>query len=474
MELQWIDVIHDLVTILPIRFQSNLKNTVQSYQVQSNQTNPSSDKTHYLSDSEDICLQSCNLIFEIIIQRGKSLRPFIEFQNAWLKLLSNLAFNTNSSLKVNEYFRREILEMLCALLRLLQPSTKPTRSLSSSSRGSASGQIRSTPTKAQSSANQTFNHQSVGGDGFKGKDLITDKTNGSNGQANNGLYGLIGGLFGWNQTNSGNQQVNRDRNSGQVPNNNQNQSNIALSRGETVHDGTLIEIDHNQPVVDVVATATATAVLQTDSVTAELITPIKGPDSIEGSVHQLPTWTDDSARSSDVVADMPLASSQDIENERLLAISWKTISDVCGNLTSQLKSHNPNLVSDLIRTVEDVQLRIHYEPSILPEPSPHKQDAGVKLISPTKSLDVQMQVPVNGVAPLLDKNVALSTPTKSMEDNSELTTQKTINTVHDPSVLHEEVPRDSRPKPIVSNAIKKSDMNTMSNKSKVTSKILTV
>ena len=68
----------------------------------------------------DVCLQCCNLLFEVMVSNFRQLLSCKEFSTQWLKFMSVLALNlklVNRSIPLHD----ETVEMIGALLRLLRP-----------------------------------------------------------------------------------------------------------------------------------------------------------------------------------------------------------------------------------------------------------------------------------------------------------------------------------------------------------------
>ena len=109
----WFETLQELMTILPINFVT----------LASSRDNSIDPKLKY--ELLEICLRSCNLIFEMIVCYLKHLRNVNEFPSVWLRFISVLANNVNVVQK-NAALHEEILEMIVALLRLLHPPALPS------------------------------------------------------------------------------------------------------------------------------------------------------------------------------------------------------------------------------------------------------------------------------------------------------------------------------------------------------------
>lgn len=109
----WFEVLQELVNILPINFASVAA-------LRDNSVDP---KLKY--ELLEICLRSCNLMFEMIVTYLNHLRNVSEFPSIWLRFVSVLANNVNVVQK-NAALHEEVLEMIVALLRLLHPPALPS------------------------------------------------------------------------------------------------------------------------------------------------------------------------------------------------------------------------------------------------------------------------------------------------------------------------------------------------------------
>jgi hypothetical protein len=296
MPQTWTALLQELVSRLPLTIASP--------------SSDSSSSSHISAEEERICLQACNLIFNLIIKRGKDFRSFSDnFQTIWLKFLSSLAANINASSRTSAFFTGEILEMVSALLRLLQPPSKSTP---------VKPQSQSDPIALQTSIRQVIDQQQQQqSSNYRLEGKKEEKVPG---------YSFLGNILGWNAKPS-------------RPN-----STTATAAAVTSSTPTDLETE------DVIATATVTATATPITVLHQEVEVELVLSSSKQHDFDIPTIASSASGSDQQQQQVAGLSSED---DKLLSITWSTLNHVCASLPSHLKSHNPQLIADITRSLLD-------------------------------------------------------------------------------------------------------------------------
>lgn len=330
-------------------------------------------------DIETICYQCCNLVFELIVNHAKEIRTHLkeEFQLLWLQYLGKLAANVNQntnkanrqnmptlnnnlngkdvlnvsnatiSYNCSDYFRNEIIEMIAALLRLLQ-SNITVNKLQQSSNNKQNNDSKSF---VKSSAVNAANGTSLSSSDTKKTPVKTKSTP--------GIFSFLN-IFSGGDVND-EIQLTQPATTVAVQSAS-NDSNTSISSDTKLHDST---VENGSVVSETNGLVTSSA--DGNAPHADLPSNTLNSYSVTTSVFS------------------PDFSSFTVENAKLLLTTWKTINSICPSFSTQLKHHNSILLSDLLKSIDDANYVILMTQSVQASPQhmiqPHPADQSTLVMS---------------------------------------------------------------------------------------------